>query len=456
MEQFDVIVVGSGSGILVASAAVEQGMKVALVEHGRMGGTCINVGCVPSKMLIYPADVLATIREAEKVGIKASINKVDFNNIMTRMHTLVDHDTKQQAAAVEATPKMHWFKDRSEFIADYTMKVGKHTIKAKKIFVATGTRTLIPPIKGLQNIEYLTSDTVLELKTQPKSIIIVGGGYIGMEYGHFFSALGTKTTIVHRENRVIPEEEPEVSELLQKEITKHLELFTEYEAIEVKQDGPLKTLIARNLRDNTEKHFTAEALMIAAGRRSNSDELKPEKSGIEVDKKGFIVVNEYLETKKKNIYAFGDAIGIQMFRHAANYEAGIVWHNANHEHKVAMDFSATPHAVFTHPQIASVGLKEQEAKNKYDIAVGIAKYKDTAMGAAMGYPEGFVKVIVERETGKILGAHIVGPEASVLIQEITNAMVTGKGDFSPIARGMHIHPALNEVVQNAFGSLHPV
>jgi len=456
MEQFDVIVVGSGSGMLVASGAVEQGMKVALVEHGRMGGTCINVGCVPSKMLIYPADVLATIGEAEKVGIKASINKVDFNNIMTRMHTLVDHDTKQQAAAVEATPKMHWFKDRGEFIADYTMKVGKHTIKAKKIFVATGTRTLIPPIKGLQNIEYLTSDTVLELKTQPKSIIIVGGGYIGMEYGHFFSALGTKTTIVHRENRVIPEEEPEVSELLQKEITKHLELFTEYEAIEVKRDGPLKTLIARNLRDNTEKHFTAEALMIAAGRRSNSDELKPEKSGIEVDKKGFIVVNEYLETKKKNIYAFGDAIGIQMFRHAANYEAGIVWHNANHEHKVPMDFSATPHAVFTHPQIASVGFKEQEAKNKYEIAVGIAEYKDTAMGAAMGYPEGFVKVIVERETGKILGAHIVGPEASGLIQEITNAMVTGKGDFSPIARGMHIHPALNEVVQNAFGSLHPV
>jgi len=456
MEQFDVIVVGSGSGMLVASAAVEQGMKVALVEHGRMGGTCINVGCVPSKMLIYPADVLATIKEAEKLGIKASINKVDFNNIMTRMHTLVNHDTKQQAAAVEATPKMHWFKDRGEFIADYTMKVGKHTIKAKKIFVATGTRTLIPPIKGLQNVEYLTSDTVLELKTQPKSIIIVGGGYIGMEYGHFFSALGTKTTIVHRENRVIPEEEPEVSELLQKEITKHLELFTEYEAIEVKQEGPLKTLIARNLRDNTERHFTAEALMIAAGRRSNSDELKPEKSGIEVDKKGFIVVNEYLETKKKNIYAFGDAIGIQMFRHAANYEAGIVWHNANHEHKVPMDFSATPHAVFTHPQIASVGFKEQEAKNKYEIAVGIAEYKDTAMGAAMGYPEGFVKVIVERETGKILGAHIVGPEASGLIQEITNAMVTGKGDFSPIARGMHIHPALNEVVQNAFGNLHPV
>jgi len=145
-----------------------------------------------------------------------------------------------------------------------------------------------------------------------------------------------------------------------------------------------------------------------------------------------------------------------MFKHVANYEAGIVWHNANHDHKVKMDYLAAPHAIFTHPQVASVGLKEAEAKErKYRILVGRAEYKDTAMGAAMGYAEGFVKVIVERETGKILGCHIIGAEASNLIQEVVNAMVTEKGDFGPIARGMHIHPALSEVVQNAFGNLQP-
>ena len=143
-----------------------------------------------------------------------------------------------------------------------------------------------------------------------------------------------------------------------------------------------------------------------------------------------------------------------MFKHVANYEAGIAWHNSLHDHKVAMDFSAAPHAVFTHPQVASVGLKEEEAKRGYRILVGMALYKDTAMGAALGFPEGFVKVIVEQETDRILGAHIIGPEASILIQEITNAMVTGTGDYGPIARGMHIHPALNEVIQNAFGNLH--
>jgi len=144
-----------------------------------------------------------------------------------------------------------------------------------------------------------------------------------------------------------------------------------------------------------------------------------------------------------------------MFKHVANYEAGLVWHNSIHDHKVKVGFSAAPHAVFSHPQVASVGLKEQEAKQKHKILVGNALYRDTAMGAAMGFPEGFVKVIVEQETGKILGAHIIGPEAAILIQEIINAMTSETGTFAPIARGMHIHPALSEVVQNAFGSLRP-
>jgi dihydrolipoamide dehydrogenase len=185
--------------------------------------------------------------------------------------------------------------------------------------------------------------------------------------------------------------------------------------------------------------------------------LKLEKTGVELDERGFVKVNEFLETSKKNILAFGDAIGIQMFKHVANYEAGIAWHNAIHDHKVKMDFSTAPHAVFSHPQVASVGLTEKQAKERYhNILVGQAPYSETAMGAAMGFPEGFVKVVVERETGKILGGHIIGPEASILIQEIINAMASETGSFAPIVQGMHIHPALSEVVQNAFGNLRPV
>jgi dihydrolipoamide dehydrogenase len=454
MEKFDVLVIGSGSGMNVASNAVANGLKTAVVESGPMGGTCVNRGCVPSKMLIYPADVVATIRESEKLGVDVTIKSIDFKKIMRRMHEIVTEDTQKQAKAVEATPNMTWFKQVGEFVSDYTMKVGNSTIKAERIFIVSGAKPGIPPIKGIENVNCLTSDTVLELETPPKTMIIIGGGYIAAEYGHFFSSIGTKVTIVQRSSRLLPEEEPEISDLLKEEMKKRIDIFTNYEAVEVKEKSGVKIVIARNRDNGTFKEFSAESLLIAAGRVPNSDILKPEKTGVELDERGYVKVNEYLETGKKNIWAFGDAIGKQMFKHVANYEAEVAWHNTIHDHKVKMDYSAAPHAVFTHPQIASVGLKEAEAKQQgYKILVGKAFYKDTAMGLAMGEPEGFVKVIVDQKTGRILGAHIIGPFASMLIQEIINVMVSESKNFLPIIRGMHIHPAMSEVVQRAFGNL---
>jgi len=284
----------------------------------------------------------------------------------------------------------------------------------------------------------------------------LGGGYVGVEYAHFFSGIGTKTTLIQRPVTLLKNEEPEVSDLLKIELQKRLDLFTGYEAEEVKQEGSEIIVIAKNLADGSQKEFRAEALMIAVGRQSNSDLLKPERTGVKLDENGYIMVNNFLETGKKNIWAFGDAIGRYMFKHVANYEAGIAWHNSVHDHKAEVDYSSAPHAVFTDPQVASVGLKDAEAKQQgHKILVGKAFYKDTAMGAAMGFPEGFVKVIVENSTGKILGAHIIGPEASILIQEIINAMNTEDKSYEPIIRSMHIHPALSEVVQNAFEYLRP-
>lgn len=454
MEKFDVLVIGSGSGMIVASNAVASGLKTAVVESGPMGGTCVNRGCIPSKMLIYPADVVAIIQEATSVNVSATVNSIDFEKIMKRMRHFVTDDSQRQAEAVEATPNLTWFKDVGEFISDYTMKVGDHIIKADKIFIVSGARPGIPPIKGIDNVDYLTSDTVLELKKPPKNMVIIGGGYIAAEYGHFFSSIGSNVTIVQRNPRFLPREEPEISELLKEEMGKRIKIFTNYNAVEVKEKNGFKTVTARNRENGDLKEFSAEALLIAAGRVPNSDLLKPEKTGVKLDESGYVKVNEYLETQKKNVWAFGDAIGKQMFKHVANYEAEIAWHNAVHEHKAKVDYSAAPHAVFTHPQIASVGLKEAEAKQKgYKILVGKAYYKDTALGVAMGEPKGFVKIIIEERTGKILGGHIIGPFASILIQEIINAMVSDDKTFIPIIRGMHIHPAMPEVVQNALGNL---
>ncbi len=442
--------------MLIASVAVESGFRVAVVDNGPMGGTCINRGCVPSKMLIYPADVATTIRQAGKIGVNATINSIDFGNIMSRMHKLVKEDTGMQAQAVEATPEMKWYKGTGEFTEDYTFQVNGETLRADKVFIVSGTRVKIPPIKGLDTVDYLTSDTVLELKQPPKSIIILGGGYIGAEYGHFFSGIGVKTTLIQRPQTLLKTEEPEVSDLLKLELQKRIDIHTGHEAVEVKQEADQKVVVAKNLADGSLSEFRADALMVATGRAPNSDLLKPERTGVKVDERGFIKVNEYLETGKKNIWALGDAIGKYMFKHVANYEAGIAWHNSVHGHKAAVDYAAVPHAVFCEPQVASVGLKEAEAKQQgFKILVGTALYKDTAMGAAMGEPNGFVKVIVEQKTGRILGAHIIGPEASVLIQEVINAMNTADRTYVSIVQSMHIHPAMNEVVQNAFGNLRP-
>jgi len=400
MERFDIIVVGSGSGMLVASAAVDQGFRVALIEHGKMGGTCINVGCVPSKMLIYPGDVITAIKEGGKLGVNATLNSVDFNNIMTRMHELVSEDSGHQAMAVEATPEMTWFKETAEFISDYTMKVGTHTISAEKIFIVSGARTTLPLIKGIDKIDYLTSNTVLELQTQPKTILIVGGGYIGMEYGHFFASIGTKTTILQRPERVLPEEEQEISELLKKEMSQRMEIYTGSEVVEAKQEGQIKTLIARNRQDGSLHEFSAEAVMVATGRVSNADILKPEKTAVKLDDQNFIKVNEYLETSKKNIWAFGDAIGIQCLSTLLITKLALRGTIPFMIAKLKWIFQPHPTQFLLIRQVASVGLKEKEAKQNHKILVGQALYRDTAMGAAMGFPEGFVKVIVEQETGK--------------------------------------------------------
>jgi mycothione reductase len=318
----------------------------------------------------------------------------------------------------------------------------------------SGARVKVPKVKGLETVDFLTSDTVLEQATPPKSIIILGGGYVGVEYAHFFSGIGIKTTLIQRPQMLLKEEEPEVSNLLKLELQKRMDIFTAFEAVEVKAVGEQKVVVTRNLADGSQREFWADALMVATGREPNSDLIHPERTGVKLDERGYIKVNEFLETGKKNIWAFGDAIGKYMFKHVSNFEAGIAWHNATHDHKAPVDYSAAPHAVFSEPQVASVGLREAEARQQgYQLLVGTALYKDTAMGAAMGYVEGLVKVIVERQSGRILGAHIIGPEASILIQEVINAMNTADRSYGPIMQAMHIHPALPEVVQNAFGNL---
>jgi dihydrolipoamide dehydrogenase len=451
MKKFDAVVIGSGCGINIVEEALGHGLKVALVDKGPFGGTCANLGCIPSKMLIFAADRVAEIQEAKKLGVEAEIRNIDFSAIIERMRRSVSETREQMRLGLAHVKDLAFFEGEGHFTGEYTVEVNGEEIRGDKIFIASGSRPLIPPIKGLENLDYLTNESVLQLKERPDSMIIIGGGYIAVEYGHFFAAMGTRVTILEMAERLVLAEEGEIAELLKKELSRRMDVYTGIQAEEVKGNEGGVSVIANDLQSGRKKEFVAQRLLVAVGRRSNADLLKMEKTGVELDKRGFIKVNEYLETSKKKIYAVGDANGQQMFTHVANREAQLAASNAIHGSKLKMDYSAAPHAIYSHPQIASVGLTEEAARKRYKVLVGRAKYSDVAQGEAMMEENGFAKAIVQAKTKKILGFHIIGPYAPILIQEVIDIMAAG-GGIDEIQAGMHIHPAIPELIPAVFSS----
>jgi len=464
MKNYDLIVIGSGAGMNVASSAYERGMKVAIVEHGPMGGTCLNRGCIPTKILTYVADIIVQAKHLESLGVKMTIDSIDYHAIMKRMREEVDSSSQSQGDSVDAAEGIDWYKGTGRFVDDYTVEIDGEKIKAPNVLIVAGSRPLIPNIKGLEDVEYLMNDEALHLMEQPKSMLIVGGGYIAAEFGHFFSAVGTDVTIIGRNPYLVKNEDPDISEILREELAKRMNVYTNQEVIEVKDEDGMKVVIARNRESGEMSKYMGEVLLIAAGRRSNADLFKPEKTGVKTDDHGWVIVDEYFRTSKKGIWAFGDAIGKYQFRHVANDESQIVWFNMskvidNDKDKefMTMDYHAVPRAVFSYPPIAAVGMTMKEAEESgLQLYVGEADYSVAAKGFAMGNPPSKIRVIVDAKSKRILGASIVGPYSPILIQEIVNLMYTKDGTYYSMFQAMHIHPALSEVVQRAFGRMAPV
>jgi dihydrolipoamide dehydrogenase len=461
MKHYDLISVGSGSAMAIVEAYIQENpkAKIAVIEKDVPGGICLTRGCIPSKLLLYPAELVRTIEKAENFGIDSEIKKVDFKSVMERMRNIIQMDINKIRQGLTQSKHVDYYPEPAKFIAPYTFKIGKETIKAKMIILGTGSKPFIPPIKGLEKTGYLTSDTILHISKLPETVVIVGAGYVAAEYGHFLSAMGAKVTIIGDMPQFIPSEEPEVSTVAQKKFGEYVTIYTNYRVQETKPTSEgKKIVVAVNLKTKKKLEVTAEEILVATGRESLSDLLQPEKGGIKTDSRGWIVVNEYLETSQPNVWALGDANGQYPFKHVANHEAAVVYYNAVLKKKIKVDYHAVPHAVFSYPEIASVGLGEKEAIEKYgtdNVLIGFFLYEDTAKGEAMNENDSFVKVIVEQETQKILGAHIVGAQASVLIHEIIPLMYTQNQSATPILESIHIHPALSEVVERAFRSLMP-
>ncbi len=452
MKEYDIIVIGSGCGQIVAFEAAEHGLRTALIDRGPTGGTCLNVGCVPSKMLIASADRLMEIRESNRLGIKSSVEEIDFGFIMERMRKAVARDRDALHDELVHSKNIDFYDGETRFIGERTLAFKGERLTTKTIVLASGARPAIPNIAGLDRVRYLTNESLLELKGRPESLLILGGGYVAVEYGHFFAALGTRVTMLEVGDRLVPSEEPEISELLHKELSTRMSIHLNTEGVSIESIGQGISLLALDKKSKTEKCFRAQDILIATGRVSNADQLDMAKTGVKLDRRGYIAVNDYMRTNKRGIFAVGDVNGIQMFTHVANAEAGVVAGNILHGSRTRMDFSAAPHAVFTRPQIASVGLTEARAKLSHKILIGKSSYSDAAGGEAIAADKGFAKAVVDKSNGKLLGFHIIGPQASVLIQEITNAMAL-KLNVDDLRRGLHIHPALTELIPNTLADL---
>lgn len=461
MEEFDVIVVGAGAGLRVASVVAKRGLNVALLDPGPLGGVCLNTGCIPSKILTYPAEILRNIEDAKSVGIECEVTGKNFQMIMARMHSFVKSRQEYLEEAVRAKENIIWFKDRAEFIGDCALRAGGKVLTAPRIVIASGARAMIPSISGLNEAGYLDHASLLSLGKPPQSLIIIGAGYIGCEYGHFFSAMGTDVTILGRGPQVLNNEDPEICRIIKMALSRYMRVLTGIEAFQVETDGEKKVVLARSRDLNDEKvhRFEADEILVATGRRSNSDILMPEKTGVEMDSRGWIKTNDYLETTRPGIWAIGDALGRYMFRHVAKYEAEVVSHNMLNDSSkdssrgdmVRVDFHAVPHHVSTYPAVAGVGLKEAEALDAgRKVFVGRVRYTDMAAGYAMAEEHGFIKAVLENETGKILGCSVVGHEAASLIQQVVYLMNTDSQDLLPIMRSEVIHPALSELLVKAF------
>jgi len=361
VKEYDGIIIGSGAGMNVGSNMVSNGMRIALLEHDLLGGTCLNVGCIPTKIIVGPADAIREAQHASKLGVTLDVKNIDVPWIMERMQEYVREGRGHMETGIGGADMIDWYRTTGEFVGDHTMKVGDELIHSENIIIASGSRLLVPPIEGIEDVGYLDNISALALGELPKSLIVVGGGYIAAEFGHFFSAMGTRVTMLGRNPRLLKTTEPEVSEIFRKVFSRFVDVHVNSEVVRVERGGEGKIVWARDRKTGEETSYTAEEILMAPGRRSNTDLLKPEKTGVEVDRNGWIKVNEYLQTTAPGIWALGDAIGVHQFRHTANYESDVVWQNGFTDQKVEVDYHAVPYATFSYPRVAGVGLTEAEA-----------------------------------------------------------------------------------------------
>ena len=442
---FDVIIIGGGSaGYAAARVSADSGASVAIVDKGPLGGLCILRGCMPSKTLLRSSDVMSLVSRARKFGIRVGPASVDMAAINDRKRALISEFADYRISQLK-NPRFTLLRGRARFLDSNTLKVGKNTYTAKSFVIATGSNTSTPPIPGLEDVGYITSDEALDLRTLPKSLIVLGGGAVAAELGQFFCRMGTRTTLIQRSQHLFSGGDEDMAKPVEARFRE--EGMTVHTGTQLIRFTRKKDKITAHFKkDGKRRRVTAEHLLQAMGRAPALEGLGLEQAGIAVEK-GRILVDERMRTSKKHIFAAGDCVGLYEIVHIAVEQGEIAGHNAvAGTRKKSMDYRLRSEVTFTDPQVASAGPSEKACQaNGIQYLVARHTFDDHGKSMTMGETHGFVKLLCDPESGELISAHIVGPDASELIHELLSIMYF-RGTVRDILKIPHYHPTLSEII----------
>lgn len=446
---YDLVVIGSGPGGYVAAIRASQlGMKAAVVEKERPGGVCLNIGCIPSKALIHQAEVFASRKELADMGVGIDLSGFDYAKVFRKSRQVSDRIVKGVEALLKKN-KIDYVEGTGVLTAEHEVTVdGKKKITAKNVLIATGSRPREIPGFEFDEKQVLSSTGALYLEKLPASIIVLGGGYIGMEFAHVMSSFGVEVTVVEMLDRIIPNADQEAVSVLQKDIRRRgVEIMTSTKAEKLtKNKSGIKLEVSSA---DGRKTLEAEMLLVSVGRAPNTENIGLEKVGVKTEK-GFVKVRDYYQTEVAGVYAIGDIVATPQLAHVASKEGEIaVEHMAGHEPEPMVDPDLVPAAIYTEPQIASFGPTEEQAKERglpYEKAT--FPYRGAGKSVAIGHPDGIVKILYHKETHEFLAAHVAGSTATELIHEL---LLGKRSELLPedVATMIHAHPTLSEAVMEA-------
>jgi pyruvate/2-oxoglutarate dehydrogenase complex dihydrolipoamide dehydrogenase (E3) component len=452
----DAIIIGSGQGgNPLAQRLASRGQKVALVESNHLGGTCINTGCTPTKAMVASAQVAHYARNASLWGVQASNVGIDLPAILERKNKIVEEFRSGWQKSIDKQSNWHLHRGRARFIGPKQIQVEKETLEADNIFIDTGASPTIPRIPGLDSIPYLTNVSLLELRELPEHLVVLGGGYVGLEFGQMFRRFGSAVTIIQRSERILPNEDDDITTELQHNLeSEGIEILLNARAIEV--SGQNKEITLKVQGSGGARAISGSHLLVATGRTPNTRDLDLYKAGVTVDENGFIVVNDRLETSAPGIWALGDVNGEPAFTHISYNDFQIVYGNLVEGKNLSTKSRLVPYAVYTDPQLGRVGLTEKAARaSGHNLKIGKIEMSHVARAIERAETQGLMKVVIDAATDRLLGAAILSAEGGELVQILSTLMFADK-PYTLLKGAIYIHPTLAEGFFGLMESVKPV